>query len=176
MTPIPDPLPGSPLHVVIMGVSGNGKSTAGGLLAEALGWSFAEGDEFHPQANVDKMSAGFPLTDEDRWPWLRELRDWIAEHDREGRSTLMACSALKRSYRDLLREGAPGVYFLHLVGDKSLLLERMDGREHFMPTSLLESQLDTLEPLEDDERGALIDIANSPDRIRRLALAQLDLG
>lgn len=175
MTPIPDPLPGQPLHIVVMGVSGNGKSTLGGKLEERFGWPFAEGDDFHPKANVEKMQSGTPLTDDDRWPWLRELRDWIAEHDQAGQSTLMACSALKRSYRDLLREGAEGVFFLHLVGDKALLLERMEGRDHFMPSSLLDSQLDTLEQLGDDERGATVGIEGTPEQTFTTALARLGL-
>lgn len=176
MTPIPDPLPGRPLHIVVMGVSGNGKSTLGGRLEERLGWPFAEGDEFHPKANVEKMQSGTPLTDDDRWPWLRELRDWIAEHDRAGQSTLMACSALKRPYRDVLREGAEGVYFIHLVADKALLLERMEGRDHFMPSSLLDSQLDTLEPLGDDERGVAVGIDGTPEQTLQAALGQLGMG
>lgn len=175
MVPIPDPAPGVPVHVVVMGVSGTGKSTIGEAVAQALGWPFAEGDDYHPQANVDKMASGMPLTDEDRWPWLRLLADWVREKDAAGRSTVMTCSSLRRSYRDLLREGAPGLYFVHLVGTSSLLLERMENREdHFMPPELLESQLDTLEPLEEDERGVLIDVANPPERIGRMVMAQLD--
>ena len=175
MAPIPDPHPGVPSHVVVMGVSGTGKSTIGRAVADALGWPFAEGDEHHPEANVAKMAAGFPLTDEDRWPWLRDLAGWLGEQDRAGSCSVLTCSALRRPYRDLLREGAAGVYFVHLVGDKSLLLERMQSREdHFMPPELLESQLDTLEPLEDDERGVLVDVANPPERIGRIVMAQLD--
>lgn len=175
MTPLLDRLPDEVAHLVVMGVSGTGKSTVGRGLARHLGWEMAEGDDFHPPANVAKMSSGRPLVDEDRWPWLRALADWTAERDARGEPTILTCSALRRAYRDVLRQGGEGTYFLHLVGDKGLLLERMSGREHFMPPSLLESQLDTLEDLEDDERGAVLDIANPPDRLRRLALAQLDL-
>lgn len=175
MAPIPDPHPGVPIHVIVMGVSGTGKSTIGKAVSEALRWPFAEGDDFHPERNVEKMARGFPLTDEDRWPWLRLVADWVAEQDRAGRSSVLTCSALRRPYRELLREGARGVYFVHLVGEKSLLLERMETREdHFMPPELLESQLDTLEPLEADERGVLVDVANPPGRIGRMVVAQLD--
>lgn len=173
--PIPDPHPGVPVHVVVMGVSGTGKSTIGQEVAQALGWPFAEGDDYHPQENVDKMADGMPLTDADRWPWLRRLAGWVGEQDAAGRSSVMTCSALRRSYREVLREGATGVYFVHLVGASSLLLERMRSREdHFMPPELLESQLDTLEPLGPDERGVLVDVANPPERIGRLVVAQLD--
>ena len=175
MVPIADPAPDGPVHVVVMGVSGTGKSTVGQAVAKALGWPFAEGDDYHPQTNVDKMAGGIPLTDADRWPWLRLLAGWVREQDEAGRSTVMTCSSLRRRYRDLLREGAPGVYFVHLVGASSLLLERMTDREgHFMPPELLESQLDTLEPLEADERGVLIDVTNPPERIGRMVMAQLD--
>lgn len=174
MTPLPDPA-AQPLHLVVMGVSGTGKSTIAQALHARLGWEFAEGDEFHPQANVDKMASGRPLMDEDRWPWLEALAAWTAERDAAGTPTLLTCSALRRSYRDLLRGGGAGTWFVHLVGDKGLLLERMSSREHFMPPSLLESQLDTLEPLEADERGAVYDVANPPERLARMVLAQLDL-
>ena len=167
----PDP----PLHLVFMGVSGSGKSTAALAVRDLLGWEFAEGDDFHPQANVDKMAAGYPLSDEDRAPWLETLAEWTAERDAAGTPTLLSCSALRRSYRDVLRRGGPGTFFVHLVGDKGLLLERMSGREHFMPPSLLESQLDTLEPLGEDEAGMSVDVANPPGRIARMVLARLDL-
>lgn len=175
MTPLFDPVAGVPMHLVVMGVSGTGKSTVGTGLRDRLGWEFAEGDDFHPRANVEKMASGRPLVDEDRWPWLRSLADWTAEHDRAGAATIITCSALRRSYRDVLRKGGEGTWFVHLVGDKGLLLERMGAREHFMPPSLLESQLDTLESLEPDERGAVYDVANPPDRLVRMVLAQLDL-
>lgn len=175
MTPVPDRVPGSVPHLVVMGVSGTGKSAVGTELAEKLGWEFAEGDDFHPPANVEKMSSGRPLVDEDRWPWLRSLAAWTAERDAQGTPTIITCSALRRVYRDVLREGGDGTYFLHLVGDKGLLLDRMGSRDHFMPPSLLESQLDTLEDLEADERGVVLDIANPPERLARIVLAQLDL-
>lgn len=174
MTPLPDPA-GIPVHLVVMGVSGTGKSTIATALRERLGWAMAEGDDFHPQANVDKMASGRPLMDADRWPWLQALAEWTAGHDAQGKPTIITCSALRRSYRELLLEGGPGTYFVHLVGDKGLLLERMSEREHFMPPSLLESQLDTLEQLGPDERGVALDVANPPERLARMVLAQLDL-
>jgi gluconokinase len=163
-------------HLVFMGVSGSGKSTVAEAVRDRLGWVFAEGDDFHPKANVDKMSAGFPLTDEDRLPWLEALSEWTREHEVTGTPTLVSCSALKRSYRDILRTGGEHTFFVHLVGDKGLLLQRMSAREHFMPPTMLESQLDTLEPLAPDEPGMTLDVANPPDRLARLVLAQLDLA
>lgn len=154
------PSTGAPVHVVFMGVSGTGKSAIGTPVATALNCELAEGDEFHPQANIDKMSAGTPLTDEDRWPWLRALADWTRDRAAAGRSTAISCSALRRAYRDVLREGAPDTFFVHLHGDRDLIVARMAGREHFMPVSLLDSQLDTLEPLEPDEHGMVVDIAD----------------
>ena len=143
--------------VVVMGVSGSGKSTVAAELVRRLGWEFAEGDDFHPARNVELMRAGTPLTDEDRWPWLRELAAWIGEHERAGRSVVVTCSALKRSYRDLLREGHPSVWFAHVTADRALIRERVEQRTgHYMPSSLLDSQLTTLEPLQPDEPGARI--------------------
>lgn len=173
MTPLLEPAPDVPVHVVVMGVSGCGKSTIARALHERLGWEFAEGDEYHPAANVAKMASGRPLMDEDRWPWLRTLADWTRERDERGESTILSCSSLKRSYRDLLRDGGAGTYFVHMHGDKGILLERMESREHFMPPTLLESQLDTLELLEPDERGVLVDIALPVDRAVRVVLAHL---
>ncbi|WP_075810953.1 MULTISPECIES: gluconokinase [unclassified Serinicoccus] len=173
MTPLPDPA-GEPLHLVVMGVSGTGKSTIAQALEARLGWEFAEGDDFHPEANVAKMASGRPLVDEDRWPWLEALAAWTAERDARGEPTVLTCSALREAYRDILRRGGDGTWFVHLVGDKGLLLDRMSSRDHFMPPSLLESQLDTLEPLGAEERGAVYDVANPPERIARMVLAQLD--
>jgi gluconokinase len=154
-----------PQHVVVMGVSGVGKTTVATALADRLEYEFAEADDFHPQRNIEKMSAGVPLDDEDRAPWLRALADWMRQRYHEGRSTVMACSALRRSYRDILREGAPDAFFVHLVGDQALLLDRMDHRKHFMPSALLQSQFDTLEPLEDDENGVVLDVADPPESL-----------
>ena len=158
-----------------MGVSGSGKSTVAREVQRLTGWDFAEGDDFHPAANVEKMSAGHPLTDQDRFPWLGSLARWIREHDQAGEPSLMSCSALRRTYRDVLRSGADDVVFAHLVGDKGLLLERMGERDHFMPPELLESQLATLEPLHDDERGVEVDVALPPDTLARQVVEQLHL-
>ena len=175
MTPLGEPVAGAPVHLVVMGVSGTGKSTVAHSLRDRLGWEFAEGDDYHPQANVDKMASGRPLVDEDRWPWLQILADWTRERDERGEPTVLTCSALRRVYRDILRRGGPGTFFVHLTGDKGMLLERMEERDHFMPPSLLESQLDTLEPLAAEERGAVLDVAHPPTRLARMVLAQLDL-
>ena len=143
--------------IVVMGVSGAGKSTVAAELVKRLGWPFAEGDDFHPPENVAKMHAGIPLVDEDRWPWLRRLAGWIGEHEAAGRSAVVTCSALKRRYRDLLREGHPAVWFAHVRADPSLIQRRVEVRRgHYMPPSLLSSQLEILEPLADDEPGAQI--------------------
>ena len=160
--------------IVVMGVSGSGKSTIAAGLVERLGWEFAEGDDFHPPENVEKMRAGHPLDDEDRWPWLRRLGDWIGEHERAGRSVVVTCSALKRSYRDLLRDGHPSVWFAHVAADRELLRDRLEHRAgHYMPASLLDSQLDTLEPLQEDEPGARISGAGSPADVVTTLLSAL---
>lgn len=162
-------------HVVVMGVSGCGKSGVGEALAAWLDRPFAEGDEFHPPENIAKMESGTPLTDDDRWPWLRSLADWIGEREAAGESSVVTCSALKRSYRDVLRKGAPGVVFVHLHGDFDLIAERQAARKgHFMPPSLLQSQFDTLEHLEDDEEGVLVDVAGTPTEVAEEALAYVE--
>lgn len=146
-------------HLVVMGVSGTGKSTVAKALQERLGWLFAEGDDLHPASNVAKMAAGIPLDDADRWPWLDAIAAWTSGQAAEGHSTIVTCSALRRAYRDRLREAAPGTVFVHLVGSPELLAERMGGRKgHFMPASLLASQLDTLEPVQPDEPGFTVDV------------------
>jgi gluconokinase len=160
--------------IVVMGVSGSGKSTVAAGLVDRLGWEFAEGDDFHPAENVAKMRAGTPLDDEDRWPWLRRLAAWIGEHERAGRSVVVTCSALRRSYRDLLREGHPSVWFAHVTVDPDLLRDRVAARTgHYMPPSLLDSQLATLQPLQDDEPGAAVSGAGSPDAVVEELLATL---
>lgn len=146
-----------------MGVSGSGKSTVGALLAEDLGGEYLDGDVLHPQANIDKMAAGIPLTDEDREPWLRIIGERMAEADGV---LVIGCSALRRKYRDLIRHAAPDTRFVHLAGSHDLLAERMTTRPgHFMPPALLESQIATLEPLEPDEAGKEFDISESPEKI-----------
>ena len=169
------PTPGAPAHVVVMGVSGSGKTTVGEALAAALGWRFVEGDAFHPAANVEKMASGHPLDDDDRRPWLEALAAEIARDDAAGRSSVVGCSALKRAYRDILRAGAPDVRFLHVHGDKALLIERVSHRPgHFFPAALLDSQLATLEPLGPDERGVVVDVAAPVEAM--VAEARADLG
>lgn len=153
------------MHVVFMGVSGTGKSTVGHPVARRLGWEWGEGDDFHPPENIAKMSSGIPLVDEDRWPWLRALADWTRGHAAAGRSTGLACSALRRAYRDVLREGAPDTVFVHLVGDAQVIADRMAARQHFMPPALLDSQFATLEQLEPDEDGVEVDIRRPLDEI-----------
>ena len=165
--------PGQTQHVVVMGVAGVGKSTIAQRLAADLDLELAEGDDFHPRANIAKMSSGEPLTDEDRWPWLEALADWTAMKRAAGRSTGLTCSALKKVYRDILRRPDPGTFFVHLYGDERLLLERMESREHFMPASLLRSQFDTLEPLKPDESGIAVDTASSVDDIAERVKAAL---
>ncbi|MFI5719486.1 gluconokinase [Nocardia sp. NPDC051750] len=145
--------------IVVMGVSGSGKTTVGVRLAERLGTGYADADAFHPPVNVEKMAAGIPLTDEDRAPWLRSTASWIA--DRGERGGVVSCSALRRRYRDVLRTGGD-VWFLHLAGSMALLTARIQARtDHFMPVSLLESQFADLEPLESDEFGRVVQVSNS---------------
>ena len=149
--------------IVLMGVSGSGKTTVGKLLAEALGAQFAEGDAYHPPENVEKMRRGIPLDDADRWPWLEilsaEIDRWLAAE----KTMVLACSALKRSYRDVLAKGRPEVRFVYLEGDEALIRSRLDQRRgHYMPPSLLKSQIATLEPPAD---AIAIDIAGSPQAI-----------
>ncbi|MBW8172688.1 gluconokinase [Ornithinimicrobium sp. Arc0846-15] len=174
--PVTPQRPDPPIHIVVMGVSGCGKSTVGVRIAERLGWEYGEGDDYHPQANVDKMASGRPLQDEDRWPWLHLLADWTKERGERGESTVLSCSSLKWAYRDILRGGGERTFFVHLAGDKNTLMARMEGREHFMPPSLLESQLDALEPLRVDEFGMVQDFNSPPDRIARVVAAELDLS
>ncbi|MGC5346594.1 gluconokinase [Streptomyces sp. DT171] len=162
----------TPHVVVVMGVAGTGKTTIGPLLAAELGVPYAEGDDFHPPENIAKMSAGTPLEDADRWPWLDAIGRWA--HGRAGFGGVVSSSALKRSYRDRLRAGAPGAVFLHLTGDRSLIEERMAQRKgHFMPAALLDSQYATLQPLEVDEAGVAVDVSGTPEDITRRAVAAL---
>jgi len=153
------------LHVVVMGVSGCGKTTVAEALRDRLGLAFAEGDAYHPQANVDKMASGQPLTDDDRQPWLEALVAWTQEQEAEGKSTVLSCSALRRRYRDVLRGADPDTFFVHLHADFDVLAERMRHRAHFMPLSLLQSQFDTLEPLADGELGVQVDVMPPVDEV-----------
>lgn len=140
--------------LVVAGVSGSGKSTVARALAARTGWAFAEGDDLHPEANRRKMAAGIPLDDADRQPWLERVAGWIGDRERAGESGIVTCSALRRRYRDLLRDGHPSVRFALLRADTDVLGARLRARTgHFMPASLLDSQLATLEPLDADEPG-----------------------
>ena len=167
------PAPQQPV-VVVMGVSGSGKSTVAGILAGQLGWDFAEGDDLHPVANVAKMSAGIPLTDEDRWPWLDRIAAWIHHHTASGVPGIITCSALKRSYRDKL--SGDNVVFVHLAGTKDVIGQRLTARlDHYMPATLLDSQIATLEPPEADENALSVVAGRAPaeeaaEIIRLLAL------
>jgi gluconokinase len=146
-----------------MGVSGSGKSTVGAALARRLGVPFADADAFHPAANIAKMAAGTPLTDDDRGPWLDAVGKWLADHEDGG---VISCSALKRAYRDQLRSRCPRIEFLHLTGSPELIARRQAGRPgHFMPSALMKSQFDTLEPLGPDEHGIALDVGQSVERI-----------
>ncbi|MDQ0692068.1 gluconokinase [Arthrobacter sp. W4I7] len=166
-------------HLVVMGVAGSGKSTLAAALSRQLGWLCAEADEFHPQSNIQKMSQGIPLQDEDRWPWLQEIQNWMTTQAQAGNSTVLTCSALKQSYRRLLAQAEGRVLFLHLHGEADLIGQRMQGREgHFMPPTLLPSQLATLEPLSDEEiaAGSLrLDISKSPEELVKTVITALQL-
>jgi gluconokinase len=147
--------------LVIMGVSGSGKSTVAGILAGQLGWDLEEGDDLHPAANVAKMHAGIPLTDEDRWPWLDSVAAWITEHTRAGIPGIITCSALKRIYRDRMR--GDNVVFVHLAGNKDTIERRLNARlNHYMPPTLLDSQINTLEPPGPDENTLVVDLGRKP--------------
>jgi gluconokinase len=151
--------------LIAMGVSGSGKTTTGEMLAARLGCGFADADSFHSQANKDKMHKGIALTDEDRWPWLRAIRASIEENLAKDATEVYACSALKRVYRDILRDGDKNVIFVYLKGTPELLRERIKTRKgHFFDPALLQSQLDTLEPPGADE-AIEVDIALSPEEI-----------
>jgi gluconokinase len=159
--------------IVVMGVSGSGKSTVGAALAQRLRVPFGDADDFHPEANIAKMTAGHALNDEDRRPWLAAIGEWLTENP-DG--VVVSCSALKRDYRDQLRQHSPEVDFVHLHGDRDVVARRQASRPgHFMPASLLDSQFATLEQLEDDERGFVVDVAQSVDDIVEAAVAGLQM-
>lgn len=157
---------------VVMGVAGSGKSTVGEELARRLGVPFRDADEFHPQANIDKQAAGHALNDQDRLPWLQAIAAWLDEQRDAG--AVVTCSALKRSYRDLLRSHDADLPFLHLAGPKEVAAQRVGSRpEHFMPASLVDSQYATLEDLQPDERGLFLDFTRPVDEIVDACLAFL---
>jgi gluconokinase len=163
-----------PAVLVVMGVSGSGKTTIANELSRQLGWEFEDGDWFHPAANVEKMHSGVALTDEDRWPWLRAIARWIDEARAAGRHGIVACSALKRRYRDILVGDRADVRLIYLKGDASLIARRIATRhEHFMPTRLLASQFETLEEPGPDEHPITVSIAPSPREIVAQIIAEL---
>lgn len=160
--------------IVVMGVSGCGKSTISEILAARLGWDFAEADRFHSERNIEKMKSAIPLTDADREPWLEAIADWISARREEGRCCVVACSALKRAYRERLSRGHGGVRFVHLVGTYDAIAARMSDRTgHYMPLTLLKSQFDTLEPPGDDERPVRIPIDAEPEEIVARIVAEI---
>ena len=162
------------IHVVVMGVAGCGKSTVAEAIHERLGYVYAEGDDFHPQANIDKMSAGIPLTDEDRWPWLNVINSWMVAREALGENTVVSSSALKRSYREVLAKDVP-TFFIHLNGSHELIQQRLSERKgHFMPPALLPSQFAILEPLVPEENGVEISIEGSVDEMVDRAIEALN--
>ncbi|MFZ3453688.1 gluconokinase [Arthrobacter sp. 7Tela_A1] len=161
--------------VVVMGVQGCGKSTAGRAIAATLGLPFLDGDDLHPASNKAKMASGHPLTDEDREPWLRAIGAELEAGMAKGTATVVACSSLKRQYRDLIRSYAPTAQFVHLHGSRELIAERLSKRDHeYMPPTLLDSQFATLEPLGEDEAGIRLDITLSLGEIAAAAAASVE--
>jgi gluconokinase len=166
-----------PCALIVMGVSGSGKSTIANELAKRLGWAYEDGDRFHPASNVAKMSAGHPLTDEDRWPWLQAIADEIDRVGKAGEHAVIACSALKRSYRDLLVHGRNDVRIIYLKGRQELIANRLALRKnHFMPPGLLDSQFRTLEPPDVSENPVTVSIDASVEAIVDEIVKQLSLG
>ena len=166
----------APAVVIVMGVSGSGKSTVGALLALHLGWEFEDADWFHPASNIDKMHAGIPLTDEDRWPWLAAIAAWIDQTRHSGRHGVIACSALKRRYRDVLIGDRIDVRLVYLKGDETLIARRIATRhEHFMPRGLLHSQFEALEEPGPDENPVIVSIEPEPREIVAQILSLLHL-
>ena len=162
--------------IVVMGVSGSGKTTVGSLLAARLGWPYAEADDLHSPENIAKMASGQPLTDADRRPWLEAIAGWIDSRAAAGASGVVTCSALKRSYRDLLRGGRPTVRIVYLAGSRDIIARRLTGRQgHFMTAAMLDSQFADLEPPTPDEDVVAVPIDRSPDDTVDAILAALDL-
>lgn len=160
-----------------MGVSGCGKSTVAAILASRLGWPFEEGDALHPQVNIEKMAAGHPLTDADRWPWLAKVADWIDERVDAGENGLITCSALKRSYRDLINRRGSGLMFIFLSGSKETIAARLAARHgHYMRASLLDSQFADLEEPAADEPAIRVDIGPPAAEIAELIMEDFGLS
>lgn len=165
-----------PAAIIVMGVSGSGKSTIGALLAEALGWPFADADGFHPAANVAKMAAGQPLTDADRWPWLDAIAAHIGASRTAGQPVVVACSALRRAYRERLRAGHGDLIFLHLAGAPEVIATRQAARQgHFMPPSLMASQFATLEDTAEEADAVTVSVSASPHEVLVAAINQLSV-
>ena len=165
-----------PTVLVLMGVAGSGKTTVADILVSGLGWRFQEGDALHPQSNVEKMRSGHPLTDGDRAEWLKRVADWVEDRLQNGQNGIITCSALKRSYRDLINRRGSGVVFVFLSGPKSTIAQRLASRQgHFMPSNLLDSQLGDLEGPGPDEPAIQVDITGTPDAIAQRIVAELDL-
>jgi carbohydrate kinase (thermoresistant glucokinase family) len=166
-----------PLVLVLMGVSGCGKSTVAAMLAGRLHWEFEVGDALHPAANIEKMAAGHPLTDADRMPWLALVAEWIEGRLDAGENGVITCSALKRSYREILNRRNSGVLFVYLAGSRDLIESRMAARQgHFMPPALLDSQFATLEAPGPDEPAITIEIGRKPKAITKSIIAELHLA
>jgi carbohydrate kinase (thermoresistant glucokinase family) len=166
-----------PMIAVVMGVSGSGKTTVATLLAEKLRWQYQEGDALHPPENVEKMKSGTPLDDADRRPWLQRIAGKIDEWRSRGLSGVVTCSALKRSYRDIVIDARPGVRLVYLKGSPDLIRRRMASRRgHFMPSSLLDSQFATLEEPSPDENPIVVDIAAEPSQIVQEIIRQLQMA
>lgn len=172
--PAAPPSPGARPVLVVMGVSGCGKSTVGALLAGRLGWPFAEGDDFHPAANVAKMHSGHPLDDDDRWPWLAKVAAWVDERLDTVSGGVITCSALKRKYRDVIRRD--GVVFVYLHGTHQQIADRLTARHgHFMPAALLDSQFAALEEPAPDENALRVEIGDNPTALADEVVSRLGL-
>lgn len=165
-----------PIVLVLMGVSGCGKTTVAAILAGRLGWPFEEGDELHPPTNIEKMKAGHPLTDEDRAPWLEKIAGWVDERIDAGESGIITCSALKRSYRNVINRRGSGAMFVYLAGSREIIGARLAARlGHFMPQSLLASQFADLEEPTADEPAIRVDVGPAPSAMAQTIIDTLDL-